>query len=82
MEKGKGQNVAGSSKESGKCSSCGHLSGEDEARKDLVIEKILHVISRIEQRLVKSNEVQRDVLILARNFAKEIESMKDDSNEK
>ena len=82
MEKEKGQNVAGSSKESGKCSSCGHLSGEDEARKDLVIEKILHVFSRIEQRLVKSNEVQRDVLILARKSAKEIESMKDASNEK
>ena len=81
MEKEKGQNVAGSCKESGKCSSC-HLSGENEARKDLVIEKILHVISSIEQRLAKSNEVQRDVLILARKSAKEIESMKDASNEK
>ena len=82
MEKEEGQNVAGSSKESGKCSSCGHLSGEDEARKDLVNEKILHVFSRIEQRLVKSNEVQRDVLIPSRKLAKDIESMKDASNEK
>ena len=77
-----GKLVAGTSKEASKCSSCGHSVGERAAMKDLVCEKVLHVIARIEQRLDKSNALQKDVLILSKKAAKEIESIKDASKER
>ena len=77
-----GKLVAGTSKEASKCSSCGHSVGERAAMKDLVCEKVLHVIARIEQRLDKSNALQKDVLILSKKAAREIEGIKDASKER
>ena len=77
-----GKLVAGTSKEASKCSSCGHSVGERAAMKDLVCEKVLHVIARIEQRLDKPNFLQKDVLILSKTAAREIEGIKDASKER
>ena len=76
-----GKSVAGTNKEASKCSSCGHSVGERAAMKDLVCEKVLHVIARIEQRLDKSNALQKDVMILSKKAAREIEGIKDASKE-
>ena len=63
-----GMLVAGTSKEASKCSSCGHSVGERAAMEDLVCEKVLHVIVRIEQRLDNSNTLQKDVLFLSKKL--------------
>ena len=74
--------VAGTSKNSSKCPSCGHSVGELAAKKDLVCEKLLHVISRLEQRMVKSEGVQKDIVSVSRKAMKEIDGLKDAAREK
>ena len=61
----------------GCCASCGRADGDE-----LVVEKIMHVLFRIEQRLEKSNDVQRDILIVSKKALKEVDSMRESDTEK
>ena len=61
----------------GCCASCGRADGDE-----LLVEKIMHVLFRIEQRLEKSNDVQRDILIVSKKALKEVDSMRESDTEK
>ena len=74
--------AAGASKNSSKCPSCGHSVGELAAKQDLVCEKLLHVISRLEQRMARSEGVQWDALSVSWKAMKEMEWLKDAVREK
>ena len=60
-----------------KCAACGQVSGEKSALKQLAYEKLLHIASRLEQRLDKSNQIQKDNLLLARKVMKEVTDAKE-----
>ena len=68
-----------------KCTNCGssESDGSDKSVSDqLVCEKVLHVLSRIEQRLDRSNNVQKDILMFAKKAMKEVECIQDATKEK
>ena len=66
----------------GKCSKCGRFDGEKAALKQLAFEKMFHLASKIEQRLERSNQVQKDTLVLAKKVVKEISDTKDTNQER
>ena len=63
------------------CAKCASGTERSNAEK-LVCEKTLHVLSRIEQRLEKSNKVQNEILSLARKSIKEVDGLMDASMER
>ena len=63
------------------CAKCASSTERSDAEK-LVCEKTLHVLSRIEQRLEKSNKVQNEILSLARKSIKEVDGLMDASMER
>ena len=60
-----------------KCSKCGRSDGEKAALKQLAYEKLLHLALRLEQRLDRSNQIQKENLVLVRKVMKEVTEAKD-----